>query len=163
MARHINVRHKNFLFELRAKMKERYIPNQALHDVKPAKPAKPTEPAEPITPMVPKTVEPVNATVPEKVSVQQTQDTTLADFEKEYQEFIIKLKAKKEANEKAAKEADVIKEAEKQKEEIKQEVEVVEEKPKRKRKTTEKKDESTSKKERTRKTKTKKEKENIGE
>lgn len=152
MARHINVRHKNFLLELRAKMKERYIPNQPLHDA---------ETAEPVTPMVPKIVEPVNATVPEKVTVQQTQETTLADFEKEYQEFIAKLKAKKEAKEKAAKEAEAIKEAEEQKEEIKPEVEVVEEKPKRKRKTSKKKDESTPKKKRTRKTKTKEE--NIGE
>lgn len=138
MARHINVRHKNFLLELRAKMKERYIPSQPLHDA---------EPAEPVTPIVPKTIEPVNATVPEKATIQQTQETTLADFEKEYQEFIAKLKAKKEAKEKAAKEADVIKETEDQKEEIKPEVEVVEEKLKRKRKTVKKKAESTPKKE----------------
>lgn len=138
MARHINVRHKNFLHELRAKMKERYIPNQPLHDA---------EPAEPVTPMVPKTIEPVNATVPEKVTIRQTQETTLADFEKEYQEFIAKLKAKKEVKEKAAKEAGVIKETEDQKEEIKPEVEVVEEKQKRKTKTTKKKDKSTPKKE----------------
>lgn len=146
MARHINVRHKNFLAELRAKMKERYIPNQPLHNA---------EPAEPVTPIVPKTVEPINATIPEKVTAQHAQETTLADFEKEYQDFIAKLKAKKEAKEKAAKEM------EEQKEEIKPEVEVVEEKPKRKRKTTKKKDESTPKKKRTKKTKTKEE--NIGE
>ena len=144
MARHINVRHKNFLAELQAKMKERYIPNQPLLDI---------EPAELVTPIVPNTVEPINATVPGKVTAQHAQETALADFEKEYQDFIAKLKAKKEAKEKA------VKEMEEQKEEIKPEVEVVEEKSKRK--TTKKKDESTPKKKRIRKTKTKEE--NIGE
>lgn len=137
MGRKINTRNKNFLADLQARMKDRY--NSIHNGTQYSEMDK--QDAEPVTLIIPKTVEPVNATVPKKVTVQRAQDTTLADFEKEYQDFIAKLKAKKEAKEKA------MKEMEEQKEEIKPEVEVVEEKPKRKRKTTKKKDESTPKEE----------------
>ena len=137
MGRKINTRNKNFLADLQARMKDRY--NSIHNGTQYSEIDKQHEEA--VTLIVPKTVEPTNATVPKKVTAQRTQETTLADFEKEYQDFIAKLKAKKEAKEKA------MKEMEEQKEEIKPEVEVVEEKPKRKRKTTKKKDESTPKEE----------------
>ena len=134
MGRKINTRNKNFLADLQARMKDRY--NSIHNGTQYSEIDKQHE--EPVTLIVPKTVEPVNATVPKKVTAQRAQETALADFEKEYQDFIAKLKAKKEAKEKA------MKEMEEQKEEIKPEVE---EKPKRKRKTTKNKDESTPKKE----------------
>ena len=134
MGKKINTRNKNFLADLQARMKDRY--NSIHNGIQYSEVDK--QRAELISVDLP---EPVNATVPRKITAQHAQETTLTDFEKEYQDFIAKLKAKKEAKEKA------VKEMEEQKEEIKPEVEVVEEKPKRKRKTSKKKDESTPKKE----------------
>lgn len=92
MARHINTFHKKFLADLRALMRTSYInknsvPNEEteLKIIKPEKP-KPSQPERPIERQAERPTSVVHNTHP------------MDDFEREYQEFIAKLKAKKEQN-----------------------------------------------------------------
>lgn len=92
MARHINTFHKKFLADLRALMRTSYInknsvPNEEteLKIIKPEKP-KPSQPERPIERPAERPTSVVHNTHP------------MDDFEREYQEFIAKLKAKKEQN-----------------------------------------------------------------
>ena len=92
MARHINARHKNFLAELQAKMKERYKPNYSQgyseSDRQHAK-------------MIGVDLqEPVAPAIPDRHGQHRHQQNISIDaFEAEYEAFIANLKAQKQAQE----------------------------------------------------------------
>ena len=92
MARHINARHKNFLAELQAKMKERYKPNY-LHGYSESD----RQHAEMIGVDL---QEPVAPTIPDRHGQHRHQQNISIDaFEAEYEAFIANLKAQKQAQE----------------------------------------------------------------
>ena len=92
MARHINARHKNFLAELQAKMKERYKPNY-LHGYSESD----RQHAEMIGVDL---QEPVAQTIPDRHGQHRHQQNISIDaFEAEYEAFIANLKAQKQAQE----------------------------------------------------------------
>ena len=92
MARHVNTFHKRFLADLHALMRTSYInknsvPNEEpeLKIIEPEKP-EPIQPERPIERPIKRHTSIIHNTHP------------MDDFEREYQEFIAKLKAKKEQN-----------------------------------------------------------------
>ena len=92
MARHINTFHKKFLADLRALMRTSYINKNSVTNeetelkiIKPEKP-KPSQSERPIERLAERSTSVVHNTHP------------MDDFVREYQEFIAKLKAKKEQN-----------------------------------------------------------------
>ena len=92
MARHINARHKNFLAELQAKMKERYKPNYS-HGYSESD----RQHAEMIGVDLP---EPVAPAIPDRHGQHRHQQNISIDaFEAEYEAFIANLKAQKQAQE----------------------------------------------------------------
>lgn len=92
MARHINARHKNFLAELQAKMKERYKPNY-LHGYSESD----RQHAEMIGVDL---QEPVAPAIPDRHGQHRYQQNISIDaFEAEYEAFIANLKAQKQAQE----------------------------------------------------------------
>ena len=92
MARHINSRHKNFLAELQAKMKERYKPNYS-HGYSESD----RQHAEMIGVDLP---EPVAPAIPDRYGQHRHQQNISIDaFEAEYEAFIANLKAQKQKQE----------------------------------------------------------------
>ncbi len=92
MARHINTRHKNFLAELQAKMKERYKPNYS-HGYSESD----RQHAEMIGVDLP---EPAAPAIPDRHGQHRHQQNISIDaFEAEYEAFIANLKAQKQAQE----------------------------------------------------------------
>ena len=92
MARHINARHKNFLAELQAKMKERYKPNYS-HGYSESD----RQHAEMIGVDLP---EPAAPAIPDRHGQHRHQQNISIDaFEAEYEAFIANLKAQKQAQE----------------------------------------------------------------
>ena len=92
MARHINSRHKNFLTELQAKMKERYKPNYS-HGYSESD----RQHAEMIGVDLP---EPVAPAIPDRHGQHRHQQNISIDaFEAEYEAFIANLKAQKQKQE----------------------------------------------------------------
>ena len=92
MARHINARHKNFLAELQAKMKERYKPNYS-HGYSESD----RQHAELIGVDLP---EPAAPAIPDRHGQHRHQQNISIDaFEAEYEAFIANLKAQKQAQE----------------------------------------------------------------
>lgn len=92
MARHINARHKNFLAELQAKMKERYKPNYSQGYSESDR-----QHAEMIGVDLP---EPVAPAIPDRHGQHRHQQNISIDaFEAEYEAFIANLKAQKQAQE----------------------------------------------------------------
>lgn len=92
MARHINSRHKNFLAELQAKMKERYKPNYS-HGYSESD----RQHAEMIGVDLP---EPVAPAIPDRHGQHRHQQNISIDaFEAEYEAFIANLKAQKQKQE----------------------------------------------------------------
>ena len=95
MARHINARHKNFLAELQAKMKERYKPNY-LHGYSESD----RQHAEMIGVDL---QEPVAPAIPDRHGQHRHQQNISIDaFEAEYEAFIANLKAQKQENKEEA-------------------------------------------------------------
>ena len=92
MARHINARHKNFLAELQAKMKERYKPNYSQGYSESDR-----QHAEMIGVDLP---EPAAPAIPDRHGQRRHQQNISIDaFEAEYEAFIANLKAQKQAQE----------------------------------------------------------------
>lgn len=92
MARHINARHKNFLAELQAKMKERYKPNYSQGYSESDR-----QHAEMIGVDLP---EPAVPAIPDRHGQHRHQQNISIDaFEAEYEAFIANLKAQKQAQE----------------------------------------------------------------
>ena len=92
MARHINTRHKNFLAELQAKMKERYKPNYSQGYSESDR-----QHAEMIGVNLP---EPAAPAIPDRHGQHRHQQNISIDaFEAEYEAFIANLKAQKQAQE----------------------------------------------------------------
>lgn len=92
MARHINARHKNFLAELQAKMKERYKPNYSQGYSESDR-----QHAEMIGVDLP---DPVALTIPDRHGHHRYQQNISIDaFEAEYEAFIANLKAQKQKQE----------------------------------------------------------------
>ena len=92
MARHINARHKNFLAELQAKMKERYKPNYSQGYSESDR-----QHAELIGVDLP---EPAAPAIPDRHGQHRHQQNISIDaFEAEYEAFIANLKAQKQAQE----------------------------------------------------------------
>lgn len=92
MARHINARHKNFLAELQAKMKERYKPNYSQGYSESDR-----QHAEMIGVDLP---EPAASAIPDRHGQRRHQQNISIDaFEAEYEAFIANLKAQKQAQE----------------------------------------------------------------
>lgn len=92
MARHINARHKNFLAELQAKMKERYNPNYS-HGYSESD----RQHAEMIGVDLP---DPVAPAIPDRHGHHRHQQNISIDaFEAEYEAFIANLKAQKQKQE----------------------------------------------------------------
>ena len=92
MARHINARHKNFLAELQAKMKERYKPNYSQGYSESDR-----QHAEMIGVDL---QEPVAPAIPDRHGQHRHQQNISIDaFEAEYEAFIANLKAQKQAQE----------------------------------------------------------------
>ena len=92
MARHINARHKNFLAELQAKMKERYKPNYLQGYSESDR-----QHAEMIGVDLPKPVAPA---IPDRHGQHRHQQNISIDaFEAEYEAFIANLKAQKQKQE----------------------------------------------------------------
>ena len=92
MARHINARHKNFLAELQAKMKERYKPNYSQGYSESDR-----QHAEMIGVDLP---EPAAPAIPDRHGQHRHQQNISIDaFEAEYEAFIANLKAQKQAQE----------------------------------------------------------------
>lgn len=92
MARHINARHKNFLAELQAKMKERYKPNYSQGYSESDR-----QHAEMIGVDLP---EPAAPAIPDRHGQHRHQQNISIDaFEAEYEAFIANLKAQKQKQE----------------------------------------------------------------
>ena len=92
MARHINARHKNFLAELQAKMKERYKPNYSQGYSESDR-----QHAEMIGVDLP---EPTAPAIPDRHGQHcRQQNISIDAFEAEYEAFIANLKAQKQAQE----------------------------------------------------------------
>ena len=95
MARHINARHKNFLAELQAKMKERYKPNYLYGYSESDR-----QHAEMIGVDL---QEPVAPAIPDRHGQHRHQQNISIDaFEAEYEAFIANLKAQKQENKEEA-------------------------------------------------------------
>lgn len=123
MARHVNVRHKNFLAELQAKMKERYKPNynQSAYSETDRRHA------EMIGVDLP---EPVAPSIPERRGSGKPAHISIDAFEKEYEEFIANLKAQKQAKESKEEEVTNVPETNVETTQAVEETPVVEDKPK---------------------------------
>lgn len=126
MARHVNVRHKNFLAELQAKMKERYKPNysQTYSELD-------RQHAELIGAELP---EPVAPAIPERHGHHRHQNISIDAFEAEYEAFIANLKAQKQAKENKEEEVTNVPETNVETTQATEETPVVEDKPKKTRK-----------------------------
>lgn len=123
MARHINSRHKNFLAELQAKMKERYNPNYS-HGYSESD----RQHAEMIGVDLP---EPVAPAIPDRHGQHRHQQNISIDaFEAEYEAFIANLKAQKQAQENKEEEVTNVPEINVETAQATEETPVVEDKPK---------------------------------
>ena len=123
MARHINTRHKNFLAELQAKMKERYKPNY-LHGYSESD----RQHAEMIGVDLP---EPVAPAIPNRHGQHRHQQNISIDaFEAEYEAFIANLKAQKQKQENKEEAVTNVSETDAETEQAVEETPVVEDKPK---------------------------------
>ena len=126
MARHINVRHKNFLAELQAKMKERYKPNYSQTYSETDR-----QHAQLIGVDLP---EPVAPSIPERHGSGSRQSISIDAFEAEYEAFIANLKAQKQAQENKEEEVTNVPETNVEAAQAVEETPVVEDKPKKTRK-----------------------------
>ena len=123
MARHINARHKNFLAELQAKMKERYKPNY-LHGYSESD----RQHAEMIGVDLP---EPAAPAIPDRHGQHRSQqDISIDAFEAEYEAFIANLKAQKQKQENKEEAVTNVSETNVETEQAVEETPVVEDKPK---------------------------------
>lgn len=123
MARHINARHKNFLAELQAKMKERYKPNY-LHGYSESD----RQHAEMIGVDL---QEPVAPTIPDRHGQHRHQQNISIDaFEAEYEAFIANLKAQKQKQENKEEAVTNVPETDAETEQAVEETPVVEDKSK---------------------------------
>lgn len=129
MARHVNVRHKNFLAELQAKMKERYKPNYSQNNYSETD----RKHAELIGVDLP---EPVAPSIPERhgSGIVRSAQISVDAFEKEYEAFIANLKAQKQAKENKEEEVTNVPETNVETTQATEETPVVEDKPKKTRK-----------------------------
>lgn len=123
MARHINARHKNFLAELQAKMKERYKPNY-LHGYSESD----RQHAEMIGVDL---QEPVAPAIPDRHGQHRHQQNISIDaFEAEYEAFIANLKAQKQKQENKEEAVTNVSETDAEMEQAVEETPVVEDKSK---------------------------------
>lgn len=123
MARHINARHKNFLAELQAKMKERYKPNYS-HGYSESD----RQHAEMIGIDLP---EPVAPAIPDRHGQHRHQQNISIDaFEAEYEAFIANLKAQKQKQENKEEAVTNVSETDAETEQTVEETPVVEDKSK---------------------------------
>ena len=123
MARHINSRHKNFLAELQAKMKERYKPNY-LHGYSESD----RQHAEMIGVDL---QEPVASAIPNRNGQHRPQQNISIDaFEAEYEAFIATLKAQKQKQENKDEAVTNVSETDAEMEQAVEETPVVEDKSK---------------------------------
>lgn len=123
MARHINSRHKNFLAELQAKMKERYKPNYS-HGYSESD----RQHAEMIGVDLP---EPVAPAIPDRHGQHRHQQNISIDaFEAEYEAFIANLKAQKQKQENKEEAVTNVSETDAETEQAVEETTVVEDKSK---------------------------------
>ena len=123
MARHINSRHKNFLAELQAKMKERYKPNYS-HGYSESD----RQHAEMIGIDLP---EPVAPAIPDRHGQHRHQQNISIDtFEAEYEAFIANLKAQKQKQENKEEAVTNVSETDAETEQAVEETPVVEDKSK---------------------------------
>ena len=123
MARHINSRHKNFLAELQAKMKERYKPNYS-HGYSESD----RQHAEMIGVDLP---EPVAPAIPDRHGQHRHQQNISIDaFEAEYEAFIANLKAQKQKQENKEEAVTNVSETDAETEQAVEETPVVEDKSK---------------------------------
>ena len=123
MARHINSRHKNFLAELQAKMKERYKPNYS-HGYSESD----RQHAEMIGVDLP---EPVAPAIPDRHGQHRHQQNISIDaFEAEYEAFIANLKAQKQKQENKEEAVTNVSETDAETEQAVEETSVVEDKSK---------------------------------
>lgn len=123
MARHINSRHKNFLAELQAKMKERYKPNYS-HGYSESD----RQHAEMIGVDLP---EPVAPAIPDRHGQHRHQQNISIDaFEAEYETFIANLKAQKQKQENKEEAVTNVSETDAETEQAVEETSVVEDKSK---------------------------------
>lgn len=123
MARHINARHKNFLAELQAKMKERYKPNY-LHGYSESD----RQHAEMIGVDL---QEPVAPAIPDRHGQHRHQQNISIDaFEAEYEAFIANLKAQKQKQENKEEAVTNVSETDAETEQAVEETPVVEDKSK---------------------------------
>ena len=123
MARHINSRHKNFLAELQAKMKERYKPNYS-HGYSESD----RQHAEMIGVDLP---EPVAPAIPDRHGQHRHQQNISIDaFEAEYEAFIANLKAQKQKQENKEEAVTNVSETDAETEQAVEETPIVEDKPK---------------------------------
>ena len=123
MARHINSRHKNFLAEPQAKMKERYKPNYS-HGYSESD----RQHAEMIGVDLP---EPVAPAIPDRHGQHRHQQNISIDaFEAEYEAFIANLKAQKQKQENKEEAVTNVSETDAETEQAVEETSVVEDKSK---------------------------------
>ncbi len=123
MARHINARHKNFLAELQAKMKERYKPNYS-HGYSESD----RQHAKMIGVDLP---EPAAPTIPDRHGQHRhQQDISIDAFEAEYEAFIANLKAQKQKQENKEEAVTNVSETDAETEQAVEETPVVEDKSK---------------------------------
>lgn len=123
MARHINSRHKNFLAELQAKMKERYKPNYSDGYSESDR-----QHAEMIGVDLP---EPVAPAIPDRHGQHRHQQNISIDaFEAEYEAFIANLKAQKQKQENKEEAVTNVSETDAETEQAVEETSVVEDKSK---------------------------------
>lgn len=123
MARHINSRHKNFLAELQAKMKERYKPNYS-HGYSESD----RQHAEMIGVDLP---EPVAPAIPDRHGQHRHQQNISIDaFEAEYEAFIANLKAQKQKQENKEEAVTNVSETDAETEQAVEETQAVEDKSK---------------------------------
>ena len=123
MARHINSRHKNYLAELQAKMKERYKPNDS-HGYSESD----RQHAEMIGADLP---EPVAPAIPDRHGQHcHQQNISIDAFEAEYEAFIANLKAQKQKQENKEEAVTNVSETDAETEQAVEETPVVEDKPK---------------------------------
>lgn len=119
MARHINIRHKNFLAELQAKMKERYKPNYSQTY---------SETDRQHAQLIGIDIsEPVAPSIPERHG---SKNISIDAFEAEYEAFIANLKAQKQAQENKDVEVTNVPETNIETTQTTEETPVVEDKPK---------------------------------
>ena len=123
MARHINARHKNFLAELQAKMKERYKPNYSQGYSESDR-----QHAEMIGVDLP---EPAAPAIPDRHGQRRHQQNISIDaFEAEYEAFIANLKAQKQKQENKEEAVTNVSETDAEMEQAVEETPVVEDKSK---------------------------------